>query len=194
MSDDGEFYKRVFQQFMDLFVTPAIAERQAKGELPKPLHLSAAQIIFSPDGRKPLVRINKEIRAISDVRLKEGIGKKAGEPVYDNEIEGLAGIKLTDQDDDCAHATLIRLNDTWTIAFDFTYNRALAKKHIEKAGQFCEVAEAALEKRLLSPFVDNLFSAAELAARAILLAIPDEQFRRRVLTGAYILVSTDSLI
>jgi len=180
MNNNLEFYERVFQQFMDLFVKPAISERQAKGELQRPLPLNAAQIIYFPDGRRPLVRINSEIRAISEVKLKKGIGKKSGEPVYENEIEGLESIKLADQDDiDCGHATLIRLNDTWTIAFDFTYNKGLAKKHIETAVQFLEVAETAHARRHWSPFVDNLFSAAELAARAILLAVPEKHFREK---------------
>lgn len=31
----------------------------------------------------------------------------------------------------------------------------------------------------VTPFLDNLFNAAELAARAILLSVPDPQFRKR---------------
>ncbi|MBI4480614.1 MAG: HEPN domain-containing protein [Acidobacteria bacterium] len=178
--DDREFGQRVFQQFMDLLVMPAVQERQASGELPRPLRLKAAQIIFFPDGRRPLVRINEEIKAIGQVKLKAGVEKKNGDPILSHEIEGWETVRLSDQDDpDCGHAILIRLGDAWIIFFDFRYNKKLANRHINKAVEFFEVAEVARTKKHWSPFVDNLFSAAELTAKSILLATPNKQFREK---------------
>ena len=176
----NEFGSRVFQQFMTLFVTPEVSKRQEAGELEKPLNLRAAQILFFSDGRRPQVRINSEVRAISKVKFKSGISKKAGEPIYEHELEGLDEINLTKEDDpDCGHATLIRIGDRWTIAFDFRYNTELSKKHIKVAEEFCQAAEYSLSQKNWIAFIDNLFSATELLARSILLSIPDPKFRKK---------------
>jgi len=165
---------------MDLFVTPEVKRRLETGELREPFNLRAAQIIFFPDGRKPQVRLNSEIRAIGKVKLRQGISKKAGEPIYEHEVEGLKEVNLTDEDDpDCGHATLIRIGDSWTIAFDFRYNKELSRKHLEAARQFCESAEFSLNRKNWSPFIDNLFSVAELVAKSILLSMPDPRFRKK---------------
>ncbi len=176
----NEFGNRVFQQFMDLFVNPEVRNRQEAGELPKPLDLRAAQIIFFADGRKPQVRINKEIRAIAKVKFKEGISKNPGDPLFAHEIEGLEEINLTDDDDpDSGHATLIKINDRWTIAFDFRYYKGVARNHIQAASEFYEAAEFSYCKKNWSAFVDNLFSCAELLAKVILLIFPSQELAKR---------------
>jgi len=165
---------------MDLYITPEIVERKKKGKLATPFDLRAAQIIFHLNGRLPEVRINSEVKAIGKVKLRAGVSKKAGEPIYENEVEGLDEVNLTEEDDpDCGHATLIRIGDTWTIAFDFRYNKGLSKRHMELATKFLESAKLAFDRKLWAPFVDNLFSAAELSVKSVLLSLPDAEFRRR---------------
>ena len=177
---DNEFGSKVFKQFMDLFVSPEVKRRRDTGELGKAFDLRAAQIIFFPDGRKPQVRINSEVRGIANMKFKPGVSKKAGELVFEHEVEGLEKITLTEEDDpDCAHATLVRIGDRWVIAFDFRYNKALSRKHIEASKQFFEAAKSSFYKRHWSPFIDNLFSAAELSVRAILLSMPEPKFRKK---------------
>lgn len=176
----NEFGRKVFQQLMDLFVTPEVRRRQEAGELCKPLDLHAAQIIFFPDGRKPHVRINSEVKAIGKMKLKSGVSKKAGEPIFEHELEGLEEINLTEEDDpDCGHATLLRIGDRWLVALDFRYNKALSKKHIETAKQFYEAAEFSFHQRNWSAFIDNLFSTAELLAKSILLSMPEPKFHKK---------------
>ena len=177
---NNEFGRKVFEQFMDLFVTPEIRRRQKTGELDKPLDLRAVQIVFFPDGRKPQVRINSEVRAIGKAKLKPGISKKAGEPIFEHELEGLEEINLAEEDDpDCGHATLLRISGRWIIAFDFRYNKALSRKHIQTAKQFYESAEFSFGQKNWAPFIDNLFSAAELIAKSILLSMYDPKFRKK---------------
>jgi uncharacterized protein (UPF0332 family) len=176
-----EIYRNATQHFMDIFITPEVIRRQEKGELPRPLALHAAQIIFYPDGTKPKVRINSEVKAVGKMKLKAGVTKKYGDLVYTKELEGLEELILTDEDDpDCGHATILRLGDTWYLAFDFIYNKALAKKHIEKAKEFIEAAEFSFSHNHWSAFADNLFSAAELLAKAELLTgWPDPAFQEK---------------
>lgn len=165
---------------MDLYVAPEIRRRQEAGELDKSFSLRAVQIIFFPDGRTPQVRINSEVRAIGKVKLKPRISKEAGEDIFEHEVEGLKVINLTEEDDpDCGHATLVRIGDSWVIAFDFRYNKALSAKHINAAKHFWESAEFSFKQRNWAPFFDNLFSASELLATSVLLSMPDPKFRKK---------------
>jgi len=162
---------------MELWILPELERR----ELPlTEIHLRAAQIIFFPNGRRPEIRINDEIRALASVKLKAGISKDKGELIYENEVEGIDVIGLSEKDDvDCAHITLVRLLDTWFIAFDFRYNKAFSERHIQTAKEFYESAQFSYEKKNWSAFVDSLFSTAELTAKAILLSMPDPRFRKK---------------
>jgi len=169
-----QFGHKILEQFMNLFVLPEIRRRQDAGELEKPLNLIAAQILFFPDGRKPLVRINSEVKAIGRVELKSGISKKRGDPILESEVDGLGEISRIDGDyPDCGHATFIRIVDRWTIVFDFRYNKDLAQEHVDAAMQFYNAAEFSFNRKHGSSFADNLYSAAELSAKAILLSIAE---------------------
>ncbi|MEB2308774.1 MAG: HEPN domain-containing protein [Candidatus Brocadiaceae bacterium] len=178
--------KNASKHFMDIFIMPEVVRRQEIGELPKPLDLRAAQIVFYPDGKNPTVRINSEVKAVAKMKLKAGIEKNFGDPVFSNELDGLEELTLSNKDSpDCGHVTLLKLNGTWMMAFDFIYNKALAKKTIETAKEFIEAAEFSFSRHHWSAFADNLFSAAELLAKATLLATwPDPKFREKTTHSA----------
>lgn len=181
MEDSGyeELYRRASENILEVYVMPEIERRQKDGDLKAPVELFAAQVIFYPDRREPEVRINSEVRALAKMRLKPGVEKGLGDLVTEDELEGLEELVLMeDEDPDCGHATLLRLNDRWMLAFDFVYNKGLARKHLAAASQFVEAVEFSLERESWSAFVDNLFSAAELSAKATLLALmSDARFR-----------------
>jgi len=184
---DNEAGSRLLDQFMNLFVYPEVEKRQKAGQAEKPLNLRAAQILFFPDGRRPLVRINSEIKAIGSVKIAEGLPKpQPGEPVREDQIESLDEINRPEDDyPDCGHATLIRIRDRWTIAFDFRYNRKLAQKHILAAREFCDSAERCLEHEEWHAFVDNLFSAAELAVKSMFLSMADKTRTHRSISRRF---------
>jgi HEPN domain-containing protein len=176
-----EIAKNASKHFMDIFITPEVMRRQDAGELPRPLDLRAAQIIFYPDGKKPTVRINSEVKVLAKMKLKPGIEKDYGDAVYANELDGLEELMLTNEDDpDSGHVTMLKFNGSWIMAFDFIYNKALAKKTIKTAKEFIEAAEFSFSHQSWSAFADNLFSAAELLAKATLLAAwSDPEFREK---------------
>ncbi len=177
---NDEFGSKVFEQFMELFVLPEVKRKQESGELEKPLDLHRAQIVFFPDGRQQQVRINSEVKGVAEVQLKPEFSKEAGEDVFQHELECIRSIDLSEEDDpDCGHVTLLRYGDRWSIAFDFRYNKVLSKKHIKNAKEFYDAARFSFEKKHWSPCVDNLFSAAELLAKSILLSAPDPEFREK---------------
>ncbi len=179
-----KFSENLLNQLLDLFVLPELRNRKEAGKLEEPFNLRGAQIIFYSDERKPQIRINSEVKAIAYVKLKSGISKNKGDPIYEHEIEGLDRFQLTNEDDpDCGHATLVKIANRWIIAFDFRYNKALAKKQIDTAKQFYESAEFSYKQKNYASCLDNLFSAAELASKTVLLLMPDPKFRKKTTHG-----------
>jgi hypothetical protein len=179
-TDREKIGRRAFQQILDVFIFPYISSLQAEGKLSTPVQLDAAQVIFYPDGRKPQIRLNSEVQAIAQVRIKPGVQKQPGDYLAVDEIEGLDKIALSGDDDpDCGHVTIIKLNDLWYMTFDFRYNKNLSRSHLDTAKEFYSAAEFAAEKKFWSAFADNLFNACELNARALLLSMPDPQFRKK---------------
>ena len=67
----------------------------------------------------------------------------------------------------------------WLLTFDFKYNKDLARKHLSLAIAFFKSAELALNNKLLAPFIDNLYSAAELLAKSELLLHPDKKILKK---------------
>lgn len=172
---------KIFDNFMNILIAPELLRRQEAGELPKPLKISYAQVILFPDGRKPQVRVNEEVRALCKIKYKDGIVKKVGEPVFDHEIERIEKVELSpDEDPDCAHVFLALIGGSWFLYFDFRRNEAMSLKFIKVAKEFYNSAEFSLQQGNLAAFVDNLFSAAELSAKAVLLVMYDYKPSLRV--------------
>lgn len=172
--------ERAVQHFMDMFVLPEISRRQQAGELPVPFGLTAAQVVFFPDHRPRIVRLNTEVKAVAKIALHEEVTKQAGDVVYEHEINSMEGLELSNEDDpDCGHMTLIKMQGRWFLGFDFFYNKALARRHIERAKEFVQVADFAASQNLLNAFIDAAFSAAELIAKSQELQHGDSDFRAK---------------
>jgi uncharacterized protein (UPF0332 family) len=175
MEEEG--MRRTVQQLLDMFVEPEIKRRQAAGEVEKPFPLTHAQIIFYPDGRPSEVRLNEEIRTVVKVKLKEPLQKpiRKGDPVYLDQIESVETTSLAeDEDPNVGHATLLSLNGSWVLHFDFIYNKQKSAQHLAAARQFVEAARHGIEKKHWAVVVDALCSASELTAKAYLLGSPDK--------------------
>jgi len=168
---DPEFQKRVFQQFWDLFVVPEYNKRRQAGKLPDSFVLTEYQVILPPDDSPPIVRFNAaETRFRVTISLKKGIDPKPIEMIQADEILWVGNFELIDDDPDCGWIAMLRVAGHWYGYFDFRRNKHLSKKHAAAAQEFLETARYAYENKHLSAFVDNLFSAAELAAKAQLLS------------------------
>lgn len=160
----------LFQQAMNIWILPEIEERRYKRRIPDNFNLTKAQLIFSLD--RTIVRLNEEVKAIAEVKVR--VPKNKGELIYENELEDIKFIKLTDNDPNSAHVTLMRLRNRWIISFDFRYNKKRIINHVEAAKEFFESAKDNLSKNRLRPFFENSFACSELAAKAILLKLPDK--------------------
>jgi len=162
-----------FKQVIDLWITPEVSRRQKSGCIPCPYNLIAAQVIFYPDGRPNVIRLNEEVKFIGKVKFKDGVSKKKGDSIYAHEIENYEIDRLTDEEDpNCGHITLHRIGDVWSMSFDFIYNKGHAKEHLSAAREFLTAAQQSLIANSMRVFVDTCFSAAELAAKALIFATP----------------------
>lgn len=174
--EDPEFGKDLLNQVMELWVGPEIDRRKAEGRLPDDFVLWAAQVLMDVGGSGPVVRLNDEVRAVAQVKTNRPVGR--GELVRSTDVDKIVSIGLTDEDPDSAHVTLWLIGGSWRIAFDFRYNATRVAEHIERAEEFFAAAQANLEAGRLNACADSMFSAAELAAKAMLLAVPDEKYLR----------------
>jgi len=67
---------------------------------------------------------------------------------------------------------LLLIGDRWYGSFDFRYNRGKAAELLSAAEEFFQSGSAALAAGRRRPAIDNLYSAAELAAKAFVISMP----------------------
>jgi len=170
MADDP--YLIFMRQAFDLWINPEIERRRKAGRLARNFGLHAAQVIMNVDADAPDVRLNEEVRAVLKVRANRRIEK--GEALTAADFNDIEGIELTDVDPNAGHLTLLLHKGFWHLEFDFRYNAARISEHVKAAEEFLGGASHALGQRDLRVFVDNLFSAVELAAKGLLLMQPDK--------------------
>lgn len=171
----NEIVQRFLKQTIDIWIKPEIDKRKNEKRIPNDFELRAAQIIFSLDKGWNKVRLNGEVKA--KIKCKKKLQKNKGDLIYENEIEikNIESIELTEKDPNSAHITLLRVKNEWIIAFDFRYNKKRIKNHIQAAKEFYDSAKDNLSNKRLRPFFENCFACAELAAKSILLQLPDKK-------------------
>ena len=121
----NRFESNLLNNLLDTWIVPDIQRRQETGDLEKPTQLRMAQIIFSANAQKPIVRINDEVRGRASFKLKEGLSQPvaAGDPINWEQIEELDSFQLDPEERDNGHATIFSFNKKWLITFDFIYNK-----------------------------------------------------------------------
>ncbi len=135
---------------------------------------------MDPDADRVIIRLNDEVLALGKLKLKLGVKKKPNEKIYEDEVEDIVDITLTDKDSpNVGHLTMLKLRDNWYIHFDFRQNKGRAKKLFDSALQFFEGAKLCHQNKLDRPFVDNLFSAVELLATAHLFTMSEKDYIKK---------------
>lgn len=130
------------------------------------------------------MRVNEEVVAEARMKLRDGIAKSAGEPIYESEVERVEGISLVDpQHVNCGHATLMVISGSGHIAFDSRYNKQLSRDHLDRARQFPDAATYSIGRAAWASAVDNMFSAAELCSKALLMAFQSGVFPSKASHG-----------
>lgn len=178
MSDDGSDggsapgpmpvgYERTLHDMFDFYINPEIARRQAAGTAQTPMGLVYAQVLFKKEGTE--VRLNSEVKGAMKLILPSGKAMEPGQPIYLSDIEGIERYELPPEDRDHGHFTAILRGENWLLLFDFRRNQGTARQLVAKARDYLASARLAQGAALWGPFCDNLFSAAELLAKAQLI-------------------------
>ncbi len=168
--------QKIFQQVMDIWVKPEVERRRKFGKIKDDFVISKVQIIFSLN-RKNRIRLNEQVKAIVECKSNKQINK--GEVVYEKDIDKIKNVKLTGEDVNCSHITLLVFKNNWIISFDARYNKEIIKEHIKASKEFYESAKENSDKCRLRPFFENAFASAELSAKSVLLMLADN----KILTG-----------
>ena len=162
-SADWQVEDRAVQSLLDAYIAPEIRRRQMAGELGSSFRLDKAQVVFYPDDRPFVVRLNSEVK-----------------DHFDLWNEPADGVQSDEDDPDSAHVMLILHPAYRLFALDFIYNKPMVRRHTARAGEFLLIAEHAAAQGVLGAFVENAFSAAELLAKAQLLRLGrDPGFREK---------------
>lgn len=90
-----DFGEVILGQALELWINPEIERRMAEGRVPEDFALVAAQIVFEV-GHTTAVRLNEEVRAVARFIAARAIAK--GEDVMVDDLAGLEGVELTDED------------------------------------------------------------------------------------------------
>jgi hypothetical protein len=173
-SIQAEANQRTVDDVFRLFITPEIERRQVAGLAPKPYPLQKAQVVMNV-GRPIQVRLNDEVKAVMSVEVEDEVklNMQIGQPVRWDAIKSIADVRLTEDDPNAAHITMIAVPGRgFGIFFDFRYNAARVAETIEAAEQFWASAGFSATQGHGRAFADNLFSASELTAKAMLLMLP----------------------
>ena len=160
----------VFSQALDLWINPEIDRRRNAGRIQDGFELNAAQVLFpSPlDARENVIRLNEEVHARARVKAARAVAE--GESLFESDIDDLDLIALEDRAEaNSGHLTMIRIRNRWFIGFDFRRDRQRAQRYLNRAEDFLKAARLCFRHKLESPGIDNLYSSAELAAKAELL-------------------------
>lgn len=169
----GEAANNVVQQLLQSIVVPELECRIDAGLLPKPYpwsSLRAFQILFSVSQPLTTVRINDEIVANVEVATVEGhVLRMDAKTVLTTDVVQVRYVSLLDQDANKGHATFFRVGLSWEGYFSFVYNQGVARRYLRVGRQFLDAAKQAAANQLWPPFLESLFAAHELAAKAYVL-------------------------
>ncbi|MEK6760971.1 MAG: hypothetical protein AABX93_03545 [Nanoarchaeota archaeon] len=170
---DEEIKEKIFQQAIDMWLSPEIERRKKFGKIADNFVLSKAQIVFSLDTGGNKIRLNDEVKAIIKCKINKPI--KKDDVVHEIDVDKIEKIELTDDDSNCAHITLLFFRGNWIVSFDFRYNKEIIREHIGASKEFYDSAMDDLAKNRLRSFYENAFNSAELSAKSILLMLPDKK-------------------
>jgi uncharacterized protein (UPF0332 family) len=167
--DYREMGNNLMKQALELWINPEIERRKQNNTLPDNFSLNMVRVIMNFNSPNE-IRFNNEVKVILKGRLVKDITEHEGRQVNIDEVmEKINRVVLTENDPNAGHFTMILHRGFWHIEFDFRYNATLCLEHYNAAKEFLESAKISMNRNNFRAFIDNLFSATELIAKAKLL-------------------------
>jgi len=158
--------QRTFSQMWEMYFEPEIKRRQVAGVLPEAFQVWMGQILFPPQGEYRVL-FNDEVKGVGLMRANRAVTK--GEPLTLADLSQVEKFDLPNDLLDHGHFTIINRGETWGMYFNFLTGRAKAKDRLVNASHFLAAARESIAKEHPGPAVENLFAAAELASKAMLI-------------------------
>lgn len=152
---------------MGLWVLPEIEKRRKYNTIVGDFLIRRIQIVFSHDRPFPKIRLNEEIKATARAKVNRDV--KAGEALYEHDVDNVDDIRLTEEDPNCGHITLLIFKEKWYVSFDFRYNRKRVKDRLNAAKEFLESTRSNFAAVRFRPFFEDSFACAELLTEALLI-------------------------
>ena len=112
-------------------------------------------------GKPPEVRLNNEVAAVFAGRLPGATPDDVGKSISLNDLETIEEARLTNDDDNAGHITLLVHRGKWFVSFDFRYNRGLIVDYLKVADEFLATARDALAQGRRRALAENLLAAVE---------------------------------
>ncbi len=155
---------------LETFINPDVERRRAAGQTVEPMsRWAGVQIVFRPSGGYS-VRLNEEIQ----MRIKATTPTEPDGEIKLDDITSFHGVRPMGDDENCAHITFFMHKGKWKCAVGLAFNVPTAERHLEAAVEFLDAAADALDAGRLRVFVDNLHSATELMAKALIYTRGEE--------------------
>jgi hypothetical protein len=167
---DGQ--QRLLHRIFEFWANPEIERRRIAGTLPPGFALVSAQVIMNI-GQPTVVRLNEEVQGgFHAIPNADVVG---GEQFYWDQVQEIRDFQLTGADPNAGHFTIFWTGKGWLIFFDCRYNASKVGELLKAADEFLATAAFARERAHNRAFLENLFAAAELTAKARLILLPDEK-------------------
>lgn len=175
--ENKEMGDKLIEQALELWINPEIERRKQLNTLPENFKIHSVQVLMNFDAPNE-VRFNEEVKVIIEGKTTREIveGEKV---IIDEVLENITNVKLTERDGNAGHFTMIFHRGSWHINFDFRYNASRCLEHSKAANEFLTSAKLSLNRNNMRAFVDNLFSATELMAKAIMLMHDEVVFKTK---------------
>jgi hypothetical protein len=153
---------------LDNYAYPEVMKQVESGILQSDFKLTDVHLVMYADQSLNEILLNGKVRSVANIKYKQG---------QQGDIEDYLGLFPSESNDkNAAHVILTKLNDMWYCAYDLIYDRKKVRTRFELAKSFFRVADYCLQEKLFGPFVDNLYSAAELGIQSILLLQHNPRF------------------
>lgn len=169
--------KKAIQNFLNnIFVTwlqPELLRRQKESNLPPNFSIKKAQVIFLLDGQQH-IRFNDEVKAY----ILTNKGEASESQNFDEEDISVKRLDLTDEEQDFAHITLLRVRELWVIAFDFRHRVTDSKRFFELGAEYLKAAELCYKSKKHKSATANLYIAALNLLKARIFLYPDPKVRK----------------
>ena len=163
---DQAFLQNAINNLFNLYFSPELERRVARGEIAIGFQIQIAQVVLNPK-YPPIVRFNDEVRLEALIQAPRDLAK--GDPVFLHEFGLVQSVELTREEMDCGHATIIVTPLGTQLFFNFRYGRDRAAQFTDAAEEFLETAADAIGKGRIKAALENLHTSAENVALAHLV-------------------------